>query len=84
MTLEIILGVTAIVQFALLAHVSTQLSIHRTQVRRLQIQRRTEQEAHGEGRIMFSVVEGLWPDLDEKERLRDRIRELEAGETEAK
>lgn len=52
----------------------------KTQVRLLQIQRRMERECREKGIAFCPDVEGLWPDLDEKQRLRDRIRELEKTE----
>ena len=61
-------------------HFAVEASINRTQVRRLQAQRREDAEAREKGRMALAV-EGLWPDLDEKQRLRDRIRELETDQS---
>ncbi len=58
-----------------------ELSLTRTQVKRLQKQRRLDREARGRGGHAARVL-GLWPDLDEKQRLRDRVEELEAAQSE--
>ncbi len=57
-------------------HFAVEASVNRTQVVRLQAQRRMEKEARGKGLHMVPVVEGLWPDLDEKGRLADQVEEL--------
>lgn len=52
--------------------------MYRTQVKRLQTQRRYDREAMERGGVFTMHVEGLWPDLDEKQRLRDRVAQLES------
>ncbi len=75
---EIVLGATTFISVLVAIYYNCQYSIHRWQVIRLQAQVRAYRDAGREGRIMVPTIEGLWPDLDEKERLRERVRELEA------
>lgn len=72
-----ILASLAGVSICLAIHYNMQYSLHREQVLRLQAQVRECRESEREGRMTL-CIEGLWPDLDEKERLRERVRELEA------
>lgn len=53
----------------------TEYSVHRTQVGRLQAQRRLDKK----GGIFTPQVEGLWPDIDEVERLKAEVEELRIG-----
>jgi len=57
---------------------SIEAYINRNQVKLLQAQCREYRKSIDDGRMALTV-EGLWPDLDEKEQLRERVRELEGG-----
>ena len=50
--------------------------MHKSQVKLLQAQVREYRSAMRDRRMALTI-EGLWPELDEKERLRARVRELE-------
>lgn len=75
---EICIGALAVITTLIAIYYHAQYGVHREQVVRLQAQVRAYRDAGREGLIMVPTIEGLWADLDEKERLRDRVRELEA------
>ena len=71
------IAVTVVVALAAM-YFQSEASRNREQVRLLQVQRRTDREFFEKGNAFVPVIEGLWPELDEKERIKDRVRELEA------
>lgn len=78
--LEVILIVVSGCLSAVAMFYAIESTVNRDQVKLLQAQRRMDKKARDEGLLFSPDIVGLWPDLDEKERLRERVRELEIGD----
>lgn len=75
--LEMILTIIVGCSLSAAMYFAIEESLHRAQIKLLQAQRRMDKKARDEGMIFSPDIVGLWPDLDEKELLRERVRELE-------